>query len=136
MTLLLLLLLLLLFFLFNFFQICPVLWKFILWQNIFTSLQTWNDLIEIYIYCWQKNILRCHIIEIATLKYISYSIYINICQPLTGLCIGKIFFLISNFYFKLEITWLKFIFLVGGKIFYAFIWLKSQHWNIDLIANT
>ena len=60
--------------------------RFMQWQNIFTSLQTWIDLIEIYIHCWRENILRCHIIEVATLKYRYYSMYVNICLLLTGLC--------------------------------------------------
>ena len=76
--------------------------RFMQWQNIFTSLQTWIDLIEICIYCWRENILRCHIIEITTLKYRSYRIYVNICLLLTGLCSGK------HFYLPLQ-TWIHLI---------------------------
>ena len=60
------------------------------WQNIFTSLQTWTDLIEFYICSWRENILCRHIIEIAILKYKSYSVYVNICLRFTGLCTGCI----------------------------------------------
>ena len=54
-------------------------------QNIFyvfTNLN-WPDW---KYYCWRENILCRDIIEIATLKYRSYSMYVNICLLLTGLC--------------------------------------------------
>ena len=49
---------------------------FVQWQTIFTSLQTWIDLI--YISSWRKNIWCHHIIEIAILQYRSFIVYINI----------------------------------------------------------
>ena len=51
--------------------------------------------------------------------------FCQICPVSKDLCSGKIFLRP----YKLELSWSRFIFIVGGKIFYAVISLKLQHWN-------